>query len=137
MKRVQKKPGEFRRNKKAFDSVLGHFRKCSGSGLGASKPIGDGGRTTPNPIKPSVVDFRADVMKAVKKRMPKDIPFIRFDITYVQYDSDDQIDQERFAQKMFGERRHIFEQWIGEEFIRRGIHPCTKYFTVKRTKGGE
>lgn len=112
---------------------MAHLRDTLSIGLGASKlPGSGGGKSSPNPVKPTIVDFRADVMKAVVARLPKDISLARFNAAYVEYDSDDYIEREMHAQKVLGDRRHSAEQRCGDEFCKRGIHPCGKYFTAVR-----
>jgi hypothetical protein len=135
MQKKKKQPREYRKNKKAFDSVLSYFRKFMVSTIGASKPMGGGGKTSPNPTKPSVIDYRADVMKAVSAKLPKDVPLSKFLAAYVLYDSEDSIERELHAQKVIGDRRHSVEQRLGEEFIRRGIFPVQGkgyFYTLRR-----
>lgn len=107
------------------------------STIGASKlPTGGGGKSSPNPAKPSVVDFRADVMKVVNAKLPKDVTLSKFLAAYVLYDSEDAIEREVHAQKHLGDRRHSVEQRLGEEFIKRGIYPVQGrgYFYALRRK---
>lgn len=110
---------------------MAHFRKVLETTIGAAKLPGSG-RSSPNPMKPSVVDFRADVVKALAARIPKDVSVNKFFDAYVYYDSEDAIEREQHAQKILGDRRHSVEQRVGAEFVLRGIHPCTAYFTSVR-----
>jgi hypothetical protein len=128
----KRKPKDHRKNKRAFDSVMSHLRKCSTSTLGASKLPGSSGKSSPNPVKPSVIDFRADVMKAVTARLPKDISLEKFVEAYVDFDTEDDIEREVHAQKILHDRRHSAEQRCGDEFILRGIYPVNRYFTSVR-----
>lgn len=130
----KRKPKDHRKAKRAFDSVMVYFRRCAVATLGASKLPGSSGKSSPNPVKPSVIDFRADVMKAVVARLPKDISVERFTSAYIEFDSEDYIEGEVYAQKILGDRRHSAEQRCGDEFVLRGIYPVTGYFTTVRGK---
>lgn len=115
---------------------MSQFRKCIVSTIGAARlPGSGGGKAAPNPARPSVVDFRADVMKAVTARLPKDVHLSGFLAAYVLYDSEDAIEREVHAQKILGDRRHSVEQRVGEEFVKRAIYPTAGYFrsTKQRT----
>lgn len=128
----KRKPKDHRKNKRAFDSVMAHYRDCSTSTLGASKIPGSSGKSSPNPVKPSIVDFRADVMKAVVARLPKDISLVKFTEAYIDFDSEDDIEREQYAQKVLHDRRHSAEQRCGDEFVLRDIYPVNRYFTSVR-----
>lgn len=131
-----KKTTAFQKNKKAFDVVMLHLRRMDRPFLG---PLGAmnfekaGGSPCPkNPIAPNGVEFRADVMLAIRAAMPKGVRLSNFLLAYLLYDSDDEIERNVFAQKVLGGRVHSVEQRIGAEFVRRGIWPQAGYMFPPR-----
>lgn len=124
-KKQPKKPKEFAKNKQAFDRVMAHVRNLEGSMVGSigAVQLGGSGGGSKDLVKPTPVDFRCDVSKAIKAKCPKDISLVAFEEAYLEYDSEDAIEREMHAQKVLGNRRHSVEQRVGEEFIRRGIFP--------------
>jgi hypothetical protein len=139
-KKSPKRPDEYRRNKRAFDSVLRHVRRIGRPWLKPSKAInpeniGSGGGSM-NPMKPTTVDFWADVCRAIKTACPKDVSLVKFHLAYTLFDSVEAIDIEQHAHKTLGDRRHSVEQRIGAEFIRRKIWPVQGkgYFYALRKK---
>lgn len=85
---------------------------------------GSGGKpAAANPAKPTMVDFRCDVFRAIQTACPKDVSLVSFHLAYTLYDSDDEIDRELHAQKLLHDRRHSVEQRIGAEFLRRKLFP--------------
>lgn len=90
-----------------------------------------------NPMKPTTVDFWADVCRAIKSACPRDVSFKKFHMAYTLYDSTEVIDVEKHAHKILGDRRHSVEQRVGAEFVRRKIWPVQGkgYFHAIRGKG--
>lgn len=125
-KKSSSKGRDYRRNKLAFDSVMGHMRKIGRPWMSPSRAldmskVGHGG--VRNPAKPTPVEFWADAFLAIRAAIPRDVAPVRFHLTYLLYDSEDKIEIEKHADKMLGGRRHSVEQRVGEEFIRRKIYP--------------
>jgi hypothetical protein len=118
----KKKPRNFARNKKAFDSVFSAYRSLASttsiSAVNMAAPSG-GSR---NPAKPTPLDFRCDVDECVKLIVPKKWQ-IKFYATYTVDVSESPIEQGVFEQTMLGGLRHSFEQRLGELFVKRGIWP--------------
>ena len=135
----KKKPPQFGARKKAFDDVLDAYRKAKDTGIGAVV-IGDGGKSVRIPTRPSLTDFRCDVDKVIRKCVTNRVDFIRFRLAYVEFDSDNLIDMEIYADKVVGTGRHNLEQGLGAEFIKRGIYPMhgkRGYFHVVRQPRGD
>lgn len=116
---------DYRKNKKAFDTVMRHLRMIGVPTLGHVGAINpEGGRSSArNPVKPTMVEFRCDVFMAIKDSIPRDISLIDFHLAYTLYDSEDEIEREKHAQTILHDRRHSVEQRIGAEFVKRGIYP--------------
>lgn len=79
------------------------------------------------------MDFRCDVDIIVKKTLPASY-WVRFCQAYILYDSLDPVDIELHADKIFGPKRHRFEQRLGFLFYKHGVYPTKKYFTVIKRK---
>jgi len=123
-----KKSKNYRLNKQAFDQVIDFYRKFIDAKLGSNgvlnpEQVGSGGGGSKNPAKPTPLDFKSDVELVIKAKLPKFVTLREFEKTYVQYDSEDEIEREVYAQKLLGDKRHSVEQRLGEEFVRRGIFP--------------
>jgi hypothetical protein len=133
-----RKTTAFSKNKKAFDDVLNHLRRIGSPKLG---PLGamnfakvGGSPSAKNPIAPNAVEFRCDVMLAIRAAMPKGVSLAKFVQAYLLWDSEDAIEQNVFAQKIMGGRVHSVEQRIGAEFVRRGIWPEAAYMYPPRVE---
>lgn len=130
-----KKTTAYAKNKRAFDDVMNRLR-----GLGSPKlgPVGaidfskTGGASPRNPAAPTTVDFRCDVLMAIKAAMPKGVRLTKFIQAYMLWDSEDALEQNIFSQKILGGRVHSVEQRIGAEFVRRKIWPDQAYMYPPR-----
>ena len=124
MKKNQPKKPQFAKRKHAFDSVMCTYRSArdNNGGIGAMM-VSAGGKGVMNPVRPSLTDFRCDVDKVINKCCPKKIDKLRFRLAYIEYDSPNPIDTEKYADKIIGGGRHNLEQGMGAEFIRRGVFP--------------
>jgi hypothetical protein len=112
--------------------------KDNNGGIGAMM-IGAGGKGVTNLVRPTLTDLRCDVDRVVTKCCPKKIDKLRFRLAYMEYDSADPIDMERYADKVVGGGRHNLEQGMGAQFIARGIFPLYGkggYFrTIRQPRG--
>ena len=136
-KKASVKSEPWRENKKAFDQVMNRIRRNGEVTIGRLKAAravgGGGGKPAPeNPLVPTMVDFLCDVVRCIKRVLPKDIKFERFRLAYMFDVTDDPIEREKYAQYVLKDRRHSAEQRCGAEFIRVGLHPLTKYMTAPR-----
>jgi hypothetical protein len=133
-----KKPPQFAARKKAFDRVLEAYRDAKDTG-GIGAAVLSGGKGVSNPVKPSLTDFRCDVMKVVNKCLLNAVDRLRFRLAYIDFDSESPIDCEVFAERVMGSMRHGLEQGCGAEFIKRGIYPMhgkKGYFhTIRQPRG--
>jgi hypothetical protein len=118
-KRKAAKP--YGKNKKAFDSVFSFYRSLSTTTSIPAVNAAAGGKPSRNPAKPTPLDFKADVDRIVNLVVPKKNR-VRFYVTYANW-TDDQIEIEKLADKILGGIRHSWEQRLGDQFIKRGIHP--------------
>ena len=126
----KKKAKNFSKPKRAFDSVMAKYR-VSETALIGSVSLGSAcGAKFKRKIKPSVIEFRADVLNAVKAVVPNTDDRLWFIAAY-SFDSPDPIDIERFVGLMLGDRRHGWEQRLGQRFLDLGIYPTKKYFSEK------
>ena len=101
--------------------------------------MSDGGKGSSNPVRPTLTDFRVDCEKIFNKVVTAQDAVVRFRAAYINYDSYDQIDIERYADKVIGIGRHGLEQGIGALFIKHGIYPLHGkggYFTTIRQPRG-
>lgn len=140
MTKSRKQKPQFANRKRAFDGVLAMYRQAQDvtGGMGAVN-ISEGGRGVSNPVRPSLTDFRCDVEKVINKCVKAQDAVVRFRAAYINYDSEDPIDIERYADKVIGEGRHGLEQGIGALFIKHGIYPLHGkggYFTTIRQPRG-
>lgn len=123
----KKKPRNYALNKRAFDTVLDYVRRVEsltlGGGVGAIQLDSSGGGGTRDTARPTPVEFRCDVQLAISMKLPKNINRALFDAAYLEYDSEEAMDREIYAQKVLGDKRHSAEQRLGEEFVRRGLFP--------------
>jgi hypothetical protein len=119
-----KKVKNYRRNKMAFDKVIERVREIMDRQLVAMD--------VDNPGRPTPIDFRVDVKRAIEAKIPKDIDLLGFDDAYLSFDSEDYIEREVHAHAILGDRRHSVEQRIGEEFLRRKLYPTRVYFEYTR-----
>ena len=119
----KKKPPQFAARKKAFDRVLEAYRDAKDAGGIGAIAMGDRGKGVSNPARPSLTDFRCDVSKVVNKCVTNPIDRLRFQLAYIEFDSESSIECEMFAEKIIGSSRHGLEQGCGAEFIKRGIYP--------------
>lgn len=135
MNQKPKKTTAYAMNKKAFDDVLICFRRTSPllGPPGAMNLKKAGGSPTPkNPIAPLPVEFRSDVLLAVQASIPKGVSLRNFILSYLLFDSDDEIERGVFAQKILGGRALSVEQRVGAEFVRRAIYPLGPYMFPPR-----
>lgn len=127
----------YRRNKKAFDSVIIYYKRMDRPML---KPLGainpeagkSKGSSYRNPVKPSLLELWCDVQIAIRAVLPKGVTYEKFETVYFQFDSEDETERNTHAYKMFGGRCHSIEQRVGAEFVRRGIYPLGKYLNPPR-----
>lgn len=139
LKRHDEKPKKttaYAKNKKAFDEVMLRLRGLGNPKLG---PVGaidfakaGGSPAAKNPAAPTAVDFRCDVLMAIKAAMPKGVRLSKFILAYMLWDSEDAMEQNIFSQKVLGGRVHSVEQRVGAEFVRRGIWPDQAYMYPQR-----
>ena len=137
MKSRKQKP-QFAARKKAFDEVMVAYRQSKDTGLGAST-ISGAGKGSSNPVRPSLTDFRCDCEKIFNKVVTTQDMVVRFRASYINYDSESSIDNERYADKVIGSMRHGLEQGIGALFIKNGLFPLHGkggYFTTIRQPRG-
>ena len=133
-----KKPPQYAKRKRAFDAVLEAYRNAKDVGIGAAA-IGAGGKGVTNPVRPSLTDFRCDVMKVINHCLYTYIDRLRFRLAYLEFNSESPIEQEMFADKVFGSGRHSLEQGIGARLISKGVYPMygkNGYFTTIRQPRG-
>jgi hypothetical protein len=127
----KKKARNYSRPKRAFDSVLSKYR-VSETALIGSVALGSAcGAKFKRKIKPSVIEFRADVLNVIKAVIPNADDRLWFMAAY-SFDSPNPIDIEMFVGLMLGDRRHSWEQRAGQRFIDLGIYPTggkTGYFS--------
>jgi len=124
----KKKARNYSRPKRAFDSVLSKYR-VSETALIGSVSLGSAcGAKFKRKIKPSVIEFRADVLNVIKAVIPNADDRLWFMAAY-SFDSPNPIDIERFVSLMLGDRRHSYEQRMGQRFLDLGIYPTKKYFS--------
>ncbi len=123
-------------NKKAFDTVILMTRRMDSPTLGSNgvMKLSRGGASARNAAAPNSVEFRCDVMLAIRAAMPKGVSLTNFFLAYFLFDSDDEIERNVYAQKVLGGRVHSVEQRVGAEFLRRGIYPTAAYMFPKRLK---
>lgn len=138
MKKVKKL--DYAARKKAFDATLQSFRDSQGCGLGAMQ-YNDSCGGSRFEAKPTPTDFRCDVARVLLKLvvLKSTALWMNFKAAYIEYDSDDQIEREQYADKILGSMRHNLEQEIGGEFIRRHLFPAQGkggYFTAIRKARG-
>ena len=137
MKSRKLKP-QFAARKKAFDAVMTAYRQAKDTGLGTA-PIDGGGKGVSNPVRPSLTDFRCDVEKIFNRVVTAQDMVVRFRACYINFDSENPIDNERYADKVIGSMRHSIEQGCGALFIRKGVYPLYGkggYFTTIRQPRG-
>ena len=131
----KKKPKNYAGNKRAFDSVFAHYRALATSQSISAVNMAAASGGSRNPAKPTPLDFRCDVDKAIDIVVPKNRR-VRFRLTYIVPWAETDLEQEIFADKMLGGIRHSFEQRLGELFTKRGLYPVQKkgYFYSVRGK---
>ncbi len=134
--KIKKPLPAYRKNKLAFDTIILRVKRMGTPLLGAVgamdfRKVG-GSVAARNPAAPLSVEFRADVLLAIKAAMPKGIRLSNFILAYLLYDSDDELERNVFAQKVLGGRMHSVEQRVGAEFVRRAIFPEAVYMYPDR-----
>jgi hypothetical protein len=137
MKSRKLKP-QWAARKKAFDSVMVCYRQAQDTGLGSAS-IDGGGKGVSNPVRPSLTDFRCDCENIFNKVVTAQDMVVRFRACYINYDSENPIDNEHYADKVIGSMRHGLEQGIGALFIKHGLYPLHGkggYFTSIRQPRG-
>ena len=130
----KKKRVNFGKNKRTFDTVMAAWRGSIGAGLGSVRLGGAPGAQFKIKIRPTPVDFRADVQKTVEQ-VVKGEKLLWFWTAY-SFDSCDSRDIEWFVQKMLGDRRHSWEQRLGKLFIDNKLSP-SEYFGDAHEKDSE
>jgi hypothetical protein len=137
MKSRKLKP-QFAARKKAFDAVMSCYRQAQDTGLGTAS-IDGGGKGVSNPVRPSLTDFRCDCENIFNRVVTAQDMVVRFRACYINYDSENPIDNERYADKVIGSMRHGLEQGIGALFIKHGLFPLHGkggYFhTIRQPRG--
>ena len=124
----KKKARNYSKPKRAFDSVMAKYR-VSETALIGSVSLGSAcGAKFKRKIKPSVIEFRADVINVIKAVIPNSDDRLWFMAAY-SFDSPNPIDIEVFVGLMLGDRRHSYEQRMGQRFLDLGIYPTKKYFS--------
>lgn len=127
----KKKRVDYSKNKRIFDRVMATWRGSIGAGLGSVRMGGAPGAQFKIKVKPTPVDFRADVCKVVQLVVKGDkLPW--FWAAY-SFDSCDPQDIELFVQHMLGDRRHSWEQRLGKLFIDNKLSP-SEYFGDQNEK---
>jgi len=129
---------QFAARKKAFDSVMDAYRNANDRGMGSASIDGNG-KGVSNPVRPTLTDFRCDCESIIDKCVTEPGMVIRFRACYVDFDSDNPIDTERYADKVIGSMRHNLEQGVGSLFIKNGLYPLhgrSGYFTTIRQPRG-
>lgn len=121
MKSRKLKP-QFAARKKAFDAVIACYRQAQDTGLGTASITG-GGKGVSNPVRPSLTDFRCDCELIFNKCLKTEDAVYTFRVAYLEYDSEDAIEREVYADKVIGGGRHGLEQGIGALFIKNGLFP--------------
>jgi hypothetical protein len=140
MKSRKQKP-QFAARKRAFDDVMAMYRQAQDvtGGMGALS-ISDGGKGATNPVRPTMTDFRCDCESIINHCVKNQDAVVRFRAVYINYDSEEQMDIERYADKVIGAGRHGLEQGIGALMITRGLYPLHGkggYFTTIRQPRGK
>jgi hypothetical protein len=139
MKSRKLKP-QFAKRKRAFDTVMAMYRQAQDitGGMGAVN-MSNEGKGTSYLVQPSLTDFRCDVERVINKCVTAQDAVVRFRASYINYDSEEQMDIERYADKVIGSGRHGLEQGIGALFIKQGIYPLYEkggYFnTIRQPRG--
>lgn len=131
------KKKDYAKNKKAFDAVMTHYRSLNGIGSISAMNMASSSKGSPNPARPTPLDFRCDVDKVIIMIVPEKRR-TKFAAVYVLADADAGIELERLADKIIGGARHSFEQRLGEQFVQRKLHPVQGrgYFhTIRRAEG--
>lgn len=131
------KKKEFAKNKRAFDAVMSHYRSLLGIGSISAMNMAASAKGSPNPTRPTPLDFRCDVDKAIKKIVAARHR-ARFIAVYILTEGETDIEQEMLADKIIGGARHSFEQRLGEQFVQRKIFPVQGrgYFhTIRKAEG--
>jgi hypothetical protein len=137
MKSRKLKP-QFAARKKSFDAVMACYRQAQDTGLGTAS-IDGGGKGVSNPVRPSLTDFRCDCENIFNKVVTAQDMVVRFRACYINYDSENLIDNDLYADKVIGSMRHGLEQGIGALFIKNGLYPLHGkggYFTSIRQPRG-
>jgi|GEM_PF-1690278 hypothetical protein len=140
MKKSQKKRPQYRARKNAFDKVIQAYRDAKEVkvGFSAVNMVNDAkGAVNPShQIRPTLVDFRADVELVFRKIFKAASAWKTFQEAYLLFDSEDPIEMGVLAQKLLGrDAMNNLEQGVGAEFIKRGIFPMhgkNSYFRTRR-----
>lgn len=133
MVRLKKKAPNYAKQKAAFDQVLAAYRNSHRQlvGLGCVNLGHSGGHVPQDKAKPNFSDFRCEVERIVAKLVATKYLQL-FWVAYTWYDSDIEIEREKFAQRVLGDRRHSWEQRLGAKFIELGLFPSALYMSHKR-----
>ena len=123
----KKKAKNYSKPKRAFDNVMAKYRISESAQIGAVALGCACGAKFKRKIKPSVIEFRADVVNVIKAVIPNADDRLWFMAAY-SFDSPNPIDIERFVGLMLGDRRHSYEQRMGQRFLDLGIYPTSAYF---------
>lgn len=115
---------DYRTPKLAFDNVMQQYANAGPSVRAVNMAGGSGGSA--NPANPTVVDFRCDVEKQVKKVIKNKKHLTEFVIRYsIGLEKLTKAEQHLFAR---------YEQRLGRLFINEGIWPMSAYFITMRKK---
>lgn len=134
-KKARKK--DYAKAKKAFDAVIGHYRSLGAIGSIGALNMEKSGGGTPNPARPTPLDFRCDVEKVIKKVVPQQ-HYARFLKAYIFVECITDLEQEKWADKVLGGLRHSFEQRAGAEFVRKKLFPVMGrgyFWCLRRARG--
>jgi len=133
MKSRKQKP-QFAARKAAFNRTIAAYRaaKDIAGGMGATN-ISDCGGGSPNPARPILADFRVDVESVIERVIPENL-MLRFKLAYFEFDSENEIDREVYADKMLGSIRHGWEQGLGNQFLKHGLDK-NYFYTIRQPRG--
>jgi hypothetical protein len=140
MKSQKPKKPLFAARKRAFDRVLEAYRsaKDTNGSIGVIL-ISRGGKGVTNRVRPTLTDFRCDCERVFNHCLRSTADKIRFRLAYLEFDSENPIEREIFADKVFGTGRHSLEQGIGALILKIGVYPLygkNGYFhTVRQPRG--
>lgn len=124
---------------------MSHYVNLGGLATVRAVNMAAGSGGSPNPAKPTPLEFRCDVEKCIRSVVPSRF-HKRFQDAYVfipievllraKYPEIDSlyILEQKWADFVLGSARHSFEQRLGDMFIKKGLHPVQGhgYFWCER-----